>query len=123
IDLARLQAFRDAATQAVRDGIPWPPLAVALAAWTRGVLLAPHLFAPLVLILVLERARPAAPGQPLISGGLINDFFWYLAQIGIFVTLTGGFFQLLNELYGNHLGFLTLGELARLPGWARVAVA
>jgi hypothetical protein len=93
------QAFRQSATDAVVDAVPWPALAQPLATWTRGVLLAPHLFLPLGFILLAEWAIPAMRGQRIISPSLVNDFLWYLATIGAFLALNAWVAEMLRSLY------------------------
>jgi sterol desaturase/sphingolipid hydroxylase (fatty acid hydroxylase superfamily) len=119
--IGRVQAFRLATTEAVRGALPWP-LAHPLAEWTRHVLLAPHLFLPFALILLLERTAPADPAQRLVSPALVNDFFWYLATIGVVFAVNARYTAALQGLYDAHLGFLTIGALASLPEWCRIVV-
>jgi len=116
------QTFRDAVTDAVAAAAPWPMLAYPLAAWTRGVLLAPHLFVPLFVIVLIERRWPAVPGQASVSPALVNDFLWYLADIGCLLSLNAVVANGVHDASLRHFA-VTAGMTASLPVVPRLAVA
>lgn len=115
--LAALQAFRDGAAEAVGRAVPWPALARPLAVWTRGVLLAPHLFLPLAFILLAEWVVPAMTSQKVLSPALANDFLWYLAEIGVFLAANAWVAETLSGFYGRYVGPPGAGVAASLPDW------
>ena len=121
--LDAFQTFRQSATDEVLDTVPWPVLARPLATWTRGVLLAPHLFIPLGFILLAEWVIPAAKDQRILSPALVNDFLWYLGEIGIFLAMNAWVAGALRDLYQRDLGWPTLDVIAGLPAWLSFVLA
>jgi sterol desaturase/sphingolipid hydroxylase (fatty acid hydroxylase superfamily) len=121
--LDAFQVFRQSAADAVLAGVPWPVLARPLATWTRGVLLAPHLFIPLAFILLAEWVIPAMKDQRILSPALLNDFLWYLAEIGLVLVVNAWVAESLRDVYQRTLGLPTIGAIAGMPAWLGFALA
>jgi sterol desaturase/sphingolipid hydroxylase (fatty acid hydroxylase superfamily)/peptidoglycan/xylan/chitin deacetylase (PgdA/CDA1 family) len=124
LDVQALRALRDRAIDATVVALPWPDaLGVVVRPLLHDVLLAPHVIAAAAIILALERRYPARPAQAQWSPALIQDFVWYLAQIGIFSWIIDRFVGVLGNVYDRHLAFLTVPAVDRLPVTASVIVA
>lgn len=121
--LYAFQAFRRSAEDAVLGAVPWPVVAQPLAKWTRGVLLAPHLFIPLGFILLAEWVVPAVKSQRIFSVALANDFLWYLAEIGVFLFVNMWAAQGLRDLYQRSFGLATVASVVPLPAWLAFVIA
>ena len=60
-------------------------------------------------ILLLQKWRPAIPGQPLFSKGLFNDFMWFWATWWVIVYATAPVSQYLRgDLFQTYLSTLTI---------------
>ena len=121
--LYAFQVFRGSAEDAVRGAIPWPVVAHPLAKWTRGVLLAPHLFIPLGFILLAEWVVPAMKSQRIFSAGLLNDFLWYVAEIGVFLFVNTWVATGLRDLYQRSFGLATVASVVPVPPWLAFVLA
>jgi sterol desaturase/sphingolipid hydroxylase (fatty acid hydroxylase superfamily) len=123
VSVTAIQALRQAVATEVRMVTPWPALAGPLAIWTYGVVLAPHLLLLTGAILVLEWIVPAVPRQRVVSTALVNDFIWYLVEIGFVFAALAWMAGALRGLWDHHLGWPTLRSVAGLPEWALLALA
>ena len=68
------------------------------------------------LILLLEKFRPAVPGQPLLSKGLINDFLWFWVTVAVVIGATKPVSMFLrNDVFEAHLSGLSLDVILKAP--------
>lgn len=72
----------------------------------------PFTYAVVLLVFLLERVIPARREQRVFSVGLAQDFVWFNADCIFRMFWIGMFVNLLHQFYNQHLGFLTIQEVA-----------
>src|SRR5262249_20339237 len=113
-----MRESRNRTIDAIIAVLPWrDTLAIGIRPILRDVVLAPHAVAVAALILLLEWRYPAQRPQPPLSPAPIQDFVWYLVQIGVFSWVIGWFVALLHAFFRRHLAFFAI------PGTDSVPVA
>ncbi len=83
----------------------------------------PSLWILLAVVLLWERIRPADEAQPMLSGGLGQDFLWFNVDIAVNVALVPVIAGGMRMLYDRATGGQVLDFTAGWPTAIRIVVA
>jgi sterol desaturase/sphingolipid hydroxylase (fatty acid hydroxylase superfamily) len=91
--------------------------------WVRGLLGNVALYFVMPFLLLIEYLFPCNPNQPLVSKGFLQDAVWFAVLVPMNLLFLGAAYQYLDDLYANHLAFLTIRTATVWPVFVQAAAA
>jgi sterol desaturase/sphingolipid hydroxylase (fatty acid hydroxylase superfamily) len=77
-----------------------------------STLLSPYFYLGVLCLFAAERLLPARSQQRLFSAGVLQDVVWFLVNTLPLSTLVFAYAALLQSVYNQYLGFLTIDAVA-----------